>query len=246
MLLNKNLRRRIVEEGYKRHHGHYGSSMSCLDTIKYLYDNVLQPEDIFILSKGHGAPALHVVLEEHGITPPWTIHLEYDPEHGIEATSGSLGLGLPIAAGRAYAKKLKSESGNVYCMCGDGEMQEGSIWEALNIAHRLNLTNLTVLVDHNKYQAITSVKEIMYEGSESLEAKLKAFGCFTTVINGHREGSLAALKYLRVAQYDKLNAVILDTVKGKGIPFLEKNPTHHVLYMHEHPDIYEATLEELK
>lgn len=93
-LMNKSLRRRIITEGTKRKHGHYGSSMSCLDAVKHLYDNVLTDDDIFIMSKGHGAPALHVVLEEHGIIPPWTIHIEYDEDHGIKATGGSLGQGL--------------------------------------------------------------------------------------------------------------------------------------------------------
>lgn len=242
-ILNKDLRRRILEEGYKRNHGHYGSSMSCLDTIKHLYDNVLTKDDVFILSKGHGAPSLHVVLEERGITPPWSIHLEYKPKQGIEATSGSLGHGLPISLGRAYAKTLQNQPGQVYCMVGDGEMQEGSNWEALMIAHRLGVENLNILVDWNKYQAIDSIKEVMYSGGEDLKKKLEAFNCNVQIINGHDEEELKTLNYL--SERKGLNAIILDTIKGKGIKFLEENPTHHVLYMKEHEDIYKKSLEDL-
>ncbi len=242
-MLNKNLRRRIIEKGFEHKHGHYGSSMSCVDTVKFLYDNVLKENDLFIMSKGHGAPALHVVLESKGKTPKWTIHLEYDEENGVMATGGSLGNGLSIALGRAYAKKyLKKDGGKVYCLLGDGEMQEGIIWESLNIAKRLNVDNLIILVDWNKYQAIDSIKEIMNEDFITLKNKLKAFGYNVLGINGHTNEGLNYLLNLGKG----LQAVILDTIKGYGMPFLEKNPTHHVLYLHEHPEIMEESLEYLK
>lgn len=265
-MLNKDLRRRIIEQGFKHKHGHYGSSMSCVDTIKYLYDNVMNEEDTFIMSKGHGAPALHVVSESRGLKPRWTIHLEYDPESGVEATGGSLGNGLSIALGRAFAKKLKCENkpkyfhretdnndnyrcriglnkpGKVYCMLGDGEMQEGIIWESLNIAKRLNVDNLIPMVDWNKYQAIDSIKEVMGEDYTTLKNKLTAFGYNVTKIEGHTEKGLEKLLYLK----DGLQAVVMDTIKGYGIPFLEANPTHHVLYMHEKPEVMQEALEHLK
>lgn len=239
--MNKDLRRRIIEMGFKNKHGHYGSSFSCVDTVKFLYDEVLQEKDIFIMSKGHGAPALHAVLETKGYKPKWTIHLEFDEENGVMATGGSLGNGLSIALGRAYAKKYLKDGGKVYCMLGDGEMQEGMIWESLNIAKRLNIDNLIVLVDWNKYQAIDSVKEVMNEDYHTLKAKLEAFGYNVTKIKGHNE-DLEKLKLLGGG----LNAVILDTIKGYGIPFLERNPTHHVLYMHEKPEVMKEALENLK
>ena len=242
-MLNKKLRRRIIEEGYKRKHGHYGSSMSCIDTVKFLYDKVLKDDDIFIMSKGHGAPALHVVLEEKGLNPPWTIHLEYNEKRGIKATGGSLGQGLSVALGRAYAKKLMGKPGKVYCLNGDGEMQEGMIWESLNMDRGLGIDNLVVMIDWNKYQAIDSVKKIMKEDDKTLKNKLKAFGYNVTKVNGHNNKSLEKLCYLP----DKgFNAVILDTQKGKGIPVLERNPSFHVYYFHEHPEHMKEALEYLK
>ncbi len=241
-MLNKDLRIRIIKEGHKRKHGHYGSSMSALDAVKFLYDEVLTKDDIFIMSKGHAAPALHAVLETKGVKPPWTIHLEVDEKHGIMATGGSLGQGLSIALGRAYAKKLKGVKGKVYCMIGDGELQEGMIWECFNIAKRLNVDNLVVLIDNNKYQAITSIKEIMDEDYTSIRNKLKAFGYKVTKVNGHNINSMKKICRLKKG----LNAVVLDTQKGKGIPFLERNPSFHVIYMHERPEVMKEALESLK
>ncbi len=261
-LLNRDLRRRIIEKGFEHRHGHYGSSMSCVDTVKFLYDKVLTDDDVFIMSKGHGAPALHSVLESKGVVPRWTIHLEVDEEHGVMATGGSLGQGLSIALGRAYAKKLKADElseeaykhnemffelikpGNVYCMIGDGELQEGMIWESLNIAKGLNVDNLVLLVDWNKYQAISSVKEIMGEDETTIRKKLEAFGYEVQTTNGHTEDGLETLRH--VGERKGLQAVILDTQKGRGIPVLEKNPSFHVYYFHEHPEEMQEALEYLK
>jgi len=242
-LLNKDLRRRIIKEGFKRKHGHYGSSMSCVDAVKHLYDEVLTDDDIFIMSKGHEAPALHAVLETKGVAPPWTIHIEYDEERGIKATGGSLGQGLSVALGRAYAKKLKKDKGNVYCLIGDGELQEGMTWECFNIAKGLNIDNLVVMVDWNKYQAISSIKEIMGEDDKTIRAKLESFGYKVTQMNGHTE---EGLKKLGGLEKGVLNAVILDTQKGKGIPVLERNPSFHVYYFHEHPEEMKEALDYLK
>ena len=195
------------------------------------------------MSKGHGAPALHAVLETKGIEPRWTIHLEVDEKHGVMATGGSLGQGLSVALGRAYGKKLQGKKGNVYCMIGDGELQEGMIWESLNIAKGLSIDNLVLLVDWNKYQAISSVKEIMKEDADTITKKLNAFGYNVTYVDGHNEESLERICNLPSSC---LNAVLLDTQKGKGIPVLERNPSFHVYYFHEHPDEMEEALEYLK
>jgi len=243
-ILNKDLRRRIIEEGHKRRHGHYGSSMSCVDAVKFLYDKVLTDDDIFIMSKGHGAPALHAVLETKGIIPPWTIHIEYAEDRGIKATGGSLGQGLAVALGRAHAKQLKKEKGNVYCLIGDGELQEGMCWESFNIARGLNVDNLIPLVDWNKYQAISSIKEIMKEDDKTIRNKLEAFGYNVQKINGHTEKGLEALRY--VGKRKGLQAIILDTIKGLGIPVLERNPSFHVYYFNEHPEDMKEALEYLK
>ena len=241
-IINKDLRRRIIEKGFEHRHGHYGSSMSCVDAIAYLYREVMTGDDIFIMSKGHGAPALHVISEERGLNPKWTIHLEYAPEDGVMATGGSLGNGLSIALGRAHAKQLKKVKGKVYCLLGDGELQEGIIWECLNIAKQLRVTNLIILVDWNKYQAIDSIKEVMNEDYETIKNKFEAFGYNVIKVNGHSNESMAEIKNLK----EGLNVVVLDTIKGYGIPFLEKNPTNHVLYMHEKPEVMKEALEYLK
>ena len=245
-MLNKGLRKRIIEQGMKYHHGHYGSAFSCLDAIKYLYDNILEKNDNFILSKGHGYMALQVVLEERGKKVNWKLnHPDYDPDNGIDALTGSLGHGLAIGAGRAYGKKLKGEDGNVYVLLGDGEIQGGPNWEALILAKKLGLTNLVPIIDWNKYQAIGSVKDVVHETEETLVKKLNAFGFFTTVINGHKEDSLSTFKYLRENLPNKLNAVILNTQKGYGMKFLEEHPSVHVLFLNEKPEVYKQTLEDL-
>jgi transketolase len=240
-ILNKDLRRRILEKGNELKHGHYGAALSCLDCIKYLYDHVLDiKNDKFILSKGHGEMALFTVLESRGQSPTWTIHLDYNEKEGIHATTGSLGHGLPIGVGRAFARKIKKEKGHVYVLLGDGEMEEGSNWEALTIAKKLKINNINLLIDWNKYQAVGSVKDVGCLDDKALSKKLRAFGCQTMIINGHDEEDLSKLQYLSKG----INAVILDTVKGKGVRVLEENHAH-VFYWHEHPREYKTALEDL-
>ena len=132
-LLNKNLRKKIIEKGYELKNGHLGSALSCVDTIKYLYDEVIGENDLFILSKGHGSLALYSVLESKGKKVSWREHPEIKEEEGIYATTGSLGHGVPIGLGRAFAKKLRGDEGKVYVLIGDGEIEEGSNWESFII-----------------------------------------------------------------------------------------------------------------
>lgn len=222
-ILNKDLRKRIIEKGTEIGCSHFGSAFSCLDTVKYLYDNILRErKDIFIMSKGHGEMALFAVLESKGKNPKWSIHLDYDEENDIYATTGSLGHGLPISLGRAFAKSIKKEEGLVYVLLGDGEMEEGSNWEALTIADNLKIKNLNLLIDWNKYQATDSIKNVASLDKEVLTRRLEAFGCNVAVIDGHNEEKLSYLKHLP----RKLNAIILDTIKGKGVEYLEKNHCH--------------------
>jgi transketolase len=237
--LNKEIRRKILEKGHQNNISHYGSALSCVDAIKYLYDNVLDKEDVFILSKGHGAMALYAVLEEHGKNPIWKLHPELDEKNGLYATSGSLGHGLPIATGRAFAKKLKGEKGRVYVLTGDGEMEEGSNWEALMIANSLDI-NINLLVDFNKYQSLGKVQDIMNMNEKSLERKLKSFGFKTKIINGHDPEELKKLGRLKYGR----NAVILDTIKGKGVSSLERDCPH--TYNWKDEEEYLRALKELE
>jgi len=164
---------------------------------------------------------LYAVLEQQGKKPTWNMHPDYDPKNGIYATTGSLGHGLPIAVGMAFAKKQKNDGGKIYVMVGDGEMQEGSNWEALDLAKLLDV-NLNIIVDWNKYQAIGSLNETSYGGGLSLFDKFKSFGCDTFLIGGHDKKELSNLNNLE----DGLSAVILSTTKGKGVDVLEKNHAH--------------------
>jgi transketolase len=222
--LNSELRKKIVEKGYKHNMGHYCSSFSCVDAIKYLYDEVLKEDDIFILSKGHASMALYAVLESKGKNPFWGEHPEFNEKEGIYATTGSLGHGLPIATGRSLGKKLKGDKGRIYVLTGDGEMQEGSNWEALMIANALQL-DITLLVDWNKYQSVGKVQENINIDGKSLEKKIRSFGFKTKIVNGHAIEGLKAIKKLKYG----CNAVILDTIKGKGIDAFEKDP-HMFIY----------------
>lgn len=240
-MLNKDLRKRILEKGAEIGCTHFPTAFSCLDTIKYLYDNILTSDDKFILSKGHGEMALFSVLESKGYHPDWTVHLNLNEKQGIYATTGSLGHGLPLGVGRAFAKKIKNESGSIYVLTGDGEMEEGSNWEALTIADNLRLDNLVLLIDWNKYQATDSIKEVSRNDDLKLKRKLESFGCNVYLINGHDENELIKLKSLEKG----LNAVILDTIKGKGISYLEKSHAHKLDPIKEY-DKYKCAMEELK
>lgn len=244
-MINTNfLRKRIVEKGMEMGFGHYCSAMSCLDTCAFLYDKILSDDDVFIMSKGHGIIAVLPILEKLGKDIKWKPYLDFDPKNGIEATTGSLGHGLPIALGRAFAKK-KAGHGRVFCMIGDGEIQEGSNWEAMSIASHLKLDNLYILVDWNKYQAVSSVESIHGINLEKLINRMEAFGCTTLHTDGHSEKGLEKLLDMLTLPSNGPKAMILDTIKGKGIPFLEKNPSFHVIYWHEHPVEYRETLEVL-
>ena len=222
-VLNKNLRKRIIQKGYEMKNGHLGSALSCVDVIKYLYDEVLQKDDLLILSKGHGSMALYSVLEGKMENVLWREHPEIDEEKGIYATTGSLGHGVPIGLGRAFGKKLKGNLGKVYILTGDGEIEEGSNWESFILANKLDV-NLNLLIDWNKYQAIGELKKDLNLDGFSLEKKLTSFGFKSQILNGHNLGELKKLKNLG----NGLNAVILDTIKGKGVKFLEE----------EHPHVY--------
>lgn len=241
MVQNKDLRRKIVEKSYSCKLGHCGSALSCIDFLDYLYKNVLKEKDIFILSKGHGSMALYAVLEQHGKNPDWTMHPELNEEKGIYATTGSLGHGLPIAIGRAFAKKVKKDGGKVYVLIGDCETAEGSIWESLLIAKNLKVDNLIIFVDFNKYGATYPVERTICLDKESLKSKFEAFGFNTLILDGHNEEELSKIQEIQPG----LNAVILETVKGKGIDFLEESHAHGFNFCYEE-EKYKEVMEKLK
>jgi transketolase len=230
------LRRRIVEVATSAGEGHVPSALSILDILWVLYGRVMGADDRFVLSKGHGCLALYAVLEYHRghahsvldrfCQPgaPLLGHPSIWWAYGIEATTGSLGHGLPMAVGMALAKRIRGEPGRVFCLVGDGELEEGSCWEAIHIAARLCLSNLVVIVDDNG----TSPNRIRGQRFRSdIEAKFAAFGWFVYSADGHDHTALE--RVFRHGVGLEPVVVVARTVKGKGIPELERDPAawHH-------------------
>lgn len=240
--LNSGLRKRIVDMVREGRDGHIPSAFSILDILVVLYRNFLEfdpkyPQwenrDYFILSKGHGCLALYVVLKEYGFITEQDLNLFCKQggilgEHpdctkvpGIEASTGSLGHGLPFGVGIALALRIKGMNNKVYVLIGDGECHEGTIWEAANVANNLQLGNLCVIVDWNG-----SAAQLMPR--DDLPAKWKAFGWKTMVIDGHSESDIeSALSNVNFNPLGTPTAVIAQTTKGKGVPMLQGHGIWH-------------------
>lgn len=226
--------------------GHPGGSLSAIDIILALYSGEMRyradepdwPErDRFVLSKGHGVPALYAVMAEKGFFPheqlmtlrelgsPIQGHPANALLPGIEASTGSLGQGLSVAQGIALAGKLAAKDGarehRVYAVLGDGEIQEGQVWETFLSAPHMGLDNLVAIVDWNKGQIDGLVKDVM--PIQPMREKLEAFGWHVLEINGHDFDAIrGALKSARDVT-DKPTCIIADTVKGKGVSFMESD-----------------------
>lgn len=209
------LRKRILQKAYEDGMGHIPSALSILDIVWELYDKVMTPDDQFILSKGHGVMALYAVLEEKGLLE-WNSKLMGHPKRGgaILASTGSLGHGLPIAVGLAMAKKIKGEPGRVFCIIGDGECNEGTIWESALVASHQKLDNLVVIVDQNG-----SSERALSVGN--LCEKFRAFDWLSSIFDGH--GNFIA----PIVGYEMPHALIAHTTKGNGIPELQSPEWHN-------------------
>ena len=211
----------FVEHG----EAHLGGSFSMIEMLLALYESVIQAEDKFILSKAHASFPLCLLLQEKGLQPELRTHLELDPINGIHCTTGSLGHGLPIATGMAMARKRLGRPGRIYVMISDGECQEGTTWESLLIGATHKLDNLFVLVDYNKIQALTTVGDAL--PLENLSAKFEAFNweC-EEIMDGHAFDQLVpALE--KTSTLSKPRALIVHTIKGKGIRAFENDPAWH-------------------
>jgi transketolase len=211
--------------------GHIGSSFSALDILSHLYLCELNRErgDLFFSSKGHDAPALYAVLIALGVIAEEKIHflrrLDGLPGHpdisipGIVANTGSLGMGISKAKGMVLADRLGGREAQLFVMTGDGELQEGQIWEALLSAANAHMGELVVIVDHNKFQSDFSVARTSNLGD--LEAKFAAFGWHVVRIDGHDHAALASTFEALRTETERPKVVIADTVKGKGVSFME-------------------------
>jgi len=240
------MRRTIVQTIYEAGSGHPGGSLSAIDIILTLYEKIMRHDpknpdwpdrDRFVLSKGHGCPAHYVVLADQGYFPPETLHtlrrlgspLQGHPDRkttpGLDASTGSLGQGLSVAVGMALAGKLDKKDYHVYALLGDGELDEGAVWEASLCAAHHQLDNLTAIVDRNGVQQCGKTQEIMT--TDPVADKWRAFNWTAYEIDGHDfEQILWALDPAR-RQPGKPTVIVAFTIKGKGVSFMEGNPAFH-------------------
>ncbi len=226
--------------------GHPGGSLSAADALTYLYfkemkadpaDPKAEDRDRFVLSKGHAAPGLYSVLALRGYFPvedlPTLRHTDsYLQGHpnmntvpGVDMSTGSLGQGISAACGMALAAKYKKQPSRVYALLGDGELQEGEVWEAAMFAAHYKLDNLCVMADLNGLQIDGPVAEVMNPGP--VDEKFKAFGFFVQVIDGHSFEALEAAFAAARAEKGRPSAILLKTTKGKGVSYMENNVGWH-------------------
>jgi transketolase len=243
---SKYLRSLVIDalEGGGR--GHIGSSLSLVEILRVLYDDILQIDpknpldpqrDRCILSKGHGCLTQYALLADKGFFPTDELkqqcrpgarlggHPERGHVPGIEASTGSLGHGLSIGIGLALAARMQQRRSRVFVIMGDGELDEGSVWEGALCAAKHGLENLVAIVDYNKIQSAGFVKDIL--NLEPLADKWRAFGFAVREVDGHDVDALT--KVLKSAPFEsgKPNLLICHTIKGKGFDFAENNPSWH-------------------
>lgn len=240
------LRRLVVRSLEGGGRGHVGSSMSLIEIMRVLYDDVLRyrpdeprwpDRDRCILSKGHGCLALYVVLADKGFFPLAELdtfcrrdsilggHPEAGKVPGVEASTGALGHGLSIGVGMALAMRIQKRDCRVFVVMGDGEINEGSIWEAALCAGKHRLSNLVGLIDYNKMQSAGPTAEI--QDLEPLLDKWLSFGFAATEVDGHDVAALRRVLDGVPLDPQKPTAIVCHTVKGKGIPVAEHEPTWH-------------------
>jgi len=200
---------------------HIGPAFSIVELLIGIYD-YMQPEDKFILSKGHGCLSWYALLRQRGFNPIISGHPDIDIKQGIFATTGSLGHGLPLGTGMALSRKLMDICGQIYVLVGDGELQEGTTWESLLFAAHHKLNNLTLIVDKNGLQALDYVDNIL--PLDNLWNKFNAFGWCPIEIDGH---NLLDIRYALKEKPRKPKAIIANTIKGKGLSMAENNPKWH-------------------
>lgn len=239
-------RRDILEMTYAAGSGHPGGSLSAIDILTVLYyhtmrvdpKNPMWPDrDRFVLSKGHSCPALYAILADLGFFPkeelmrlrkPGSIlqgHPDMNLTPGVEMSTGSLGQGLSVACGMAIAARLDGKDYRVYCMVGDGEAQEGNIWEGAMLAAHHRLDNLTTILDRNVMQIDGTTEQIM--ALEPLAEKWRAFGWNVLEIDGHDMVQIISALELAKGTKGKPTMIVANTVKGKGISFMENELAYH-------------------
>ena len=253
----------IIESTHAAKCGHPGGSMSAADMFTYLYFKELnvdpknpqwEDRDRFVLSKGHTAPGLYTALALRGFFPVEDLitlrkvgsylqgHPNMNSVPGVDMSTGSLGQGISAACGMALSAKLKNKSNRVYTLLGDGEIQEGQVWEACMFASHYKLDNLCVIVDNNNLQIDGDIRKVMKP--HPIDKKLEAFGFHVEVIDGHDfeaiESALATAKTVK----GQPSAIVMTTVKGKDVSFMENNAGWHGVAPNDAQ--YEQAMAELK
>lgn len=222
---SKTLRQETFMAFIKKGEAHLGGCFSCIEVLVYLYQEVLKKNDKFILSKSHSSYPLCLILKKKGLNPKLTTHLEIDEKNGIYCTTGSLGHGFPIATGMSLSRKKTGKNGKIFVMISDGECQEGTTWESLLIGAKHKLNNLCLIIDYNKIQALQKIEDVL--PLESLSRKINAFNwnCIE-VKNGHSFKNLSKA-FKKIGKNSKPTALIVHTIKGKGIKRFENDPVWH-------------------
>lgn len=261
--ISKNVRRSIIEEVYSAQSGHPGGSLSCADILTVLYFNQMninpnrkddENRDRFVLSKGHASPALYAVLAERGYFPKdelknfrkygFVLQGHPDMKHvpGVDMTAGSLGQGLSVANGMALASKMNRQGFRVYCLVGDGEIEEGQIWEAAMTSTHYKLDNLCLIVDNNNLQIDGNVSDVM--NVYPLKEKFESFGFETYEVDGHNIDELIMTFQKANTVKGKPTAIIAKTIKGKGVSFMENQVNWHGKAPND--DEYKLAIDELR
>lgn len=247
----RDARKRLLRMHHDSGVGHIGGNLSCLDALLVLFCEVLGEQDRCILSKGHSAGALYVALWAKRVLTDEdlaTFHRDgtllagHPPAKGIDEipfATGSLGHGLSLAAGTALGFRMRDTGGRVVCLTSDGEWQEGSTWEALIFACHHKLANLTLVVDHNRLQGFGTTEEVA--SMAPLWEKLRGFDLDLQVVDGHDPASLR--EALGATGYSRPRMVVLETVKGHGVSFMERRMEWH--YLPLSGERYQQALQEL-
>jgi transketolase len=243
------IREKVIGVSVRNKAGHIAPSLSCVDILVALYYQVMDYEeknplwegrDRLVFSKAHGCYALYAILADKGIIPEkeWEGFytkestllgcMERKPEYGLEAGCGSLGHGIPIATGIAFGAKLQGKKYHTFCIVGDGELQEGSTWEAIQFAVKHEVGNLTIIIDANRLQAMDFIVNILDKETKDMLSRLKGFGLSPIVCSGHDVTALA--KYLQKAKANtenKPSIIVAETIKGFGLKCMENIPKFH-------------------
>lgn len=245
-MLSNNIRKGIIEEVYSAQSGHPGGALSIADILTVLYFNQMninpqEPKsnlrDRLVLSKGHASAALYAALAERGFLDKEELktfrklgsrlqgHPNMEKVPGIDMSTGSLGQGLSVANGMAIASKMDNLGCRVYCILGDGEIEEGQIWEAAMTSNKYKLDNLCVILDYNGLQIDGTIEEV--KGLDCIESKWKSFGFNTILCDGHNIEELINTFETAKQTKDVPSIIIAKTIKGKGVSFMEGKAEWH-------------------